>query len=549
VKRPAWLFRRFRVGLRTEIILNLAFLMTGALLLVGFGVIKIHERDILEQKVKNGKMIVRAVQNSINLHSTERIGSSGKTFFLHRVIQIYADSEEIEDIAVVDPSQKVIASSLEGGQARRIADAHMAQAISENRVLWELDREDSLFFPIYRDLKLFSPLLKDGRLIGGIYLRLSLADVMKGIMTSQRLIIILVLLDGVVIVFFGSFLLSRIIVNPLKELVRATDAVARGDYEQRIVLSDSNEIGRLADSFNQMTCRLRESRRDVQEYVRSLESANQRLQQTQMELIRSEKLASIGHFAAGVAHEVGNPLGAILGYTSILQKSIDGGTEEFEYLKRIEVGIQRINKIIRELLDFSRPSVVEIKEVDLNSVVENCLSLLSYQESFKNIKPSLQLKKDLPPVQADESQIQQVFVNLIINAVDSMPDGGELTVRTEDHIPQIDNDGVRRRRDDPADSDYTHLRHSQGAEYPLTSFRKGGSVVCASIVDTGGGIPPEDLEKIFDPFFTTKDPDRGTGLGLSISLRILENFGGTIEVESQVGKGSTFRVLLPVSTS
>jgi signal transduction histidine kinase len=272
-----------------------------------------------------------------------------------------------------------------------------------------------------------------------------------------------------------------------------------------------------------------------------------------MELTRSEKLASIGRFAAGVAHEVGNPLGAILGYTSILQESLDDGSEGSEYLSRIEVEIQRINKIIRELLDFSRPSVVEIKEVDLNEVIEDCLSLLSYQESFKNITPVLELKKGLSPVQVDQSQIQQVFVNLIINAVDAMPDGGTLTVKTDGHIfkktQNANDEGQRRRQGDPADSDYTHLRQSHVTEHPLAALRRGTHVVSASVTDTGCGIAPEDLEKIFDPFFTTKDPDKGTGLGLSISMRILESFRGRIEVESQPGEGSTFRILLPVQKS
>jgi len=360
-------------------------------------------------------------------------------------------------------------------------------------------------------------------------------------------------LPGKKISVFGSFLLSRVVVNPLKTMVRATEGIARGDYDQRVAITEGNEIGILADSFNEMTHRLRESQRNVQDYVRSLEVANERLQQTQMELIRSEKLASIGRFAAGVAHEVGNPLGAILGYMSIVQEGMDEGSEALEYMKRIEVEVQRINRIIRELLDFSRPSAVEIKEVDLNRVIEDCLSLLSYQKSFRNITPVFELKEDLLVVQADESQIRQVFMNLMINAADAMPDGGQLTLKTEDYILQEasygDNEGQRRRRDDPDDSDYTHLRGLQTARYPFTPLRQGRRVICASIADTGCGIDPEDLGRIFDPFFTTKDPDKGTGLGLSISLRILESFGGKLEVESQIGKGSTFRILLPVSRS
>jgi hypothetical protein len=552
VRRPAWLFRKFRVGLRTEIIFNLALLMTGALLLVGFGIIKIHERDILKQKVKNGKMIVRSLENSLNLHLGGKMGVPERSFLLHRVIQVYTDAGEVEDIAIVDADRRVLASSLEGRRVSRINDDSMAEAISKRQILWRLDRGSSWFFPVYQDLRVFSPLIKDGTPWGGVYLRLSLADVMSSILTSQRLIMLLVLLDGAVIVLFGSFLLSRIIVKPLKALVRGTEGIARGEYDQRIMAGEGNEIGKLADSFNQMTQRLRESQRDVQEYVRSLEAANQQLQQTQMELIRSEKLASIGRFAAGIAHEVGNPLGAILGYTSILQKGVEEPGEASEYLRRVEVEIQRINKIIRELLDFSRPSSVEIREVNLNHVMEDCLSLLSYQKSFKEIDSSLVLKEDLPPVQADESQIQQVFVNLIMNAVDAMtPEGGTLTLQTDDYILQSawteSNRRPQRRRDDPEDSDYSHLRRTHQTDPLIARFLTGKRVVCARVKDTGCGIQPADLEKIFDPFYTTKDPDRGTGLGLSISMKILENFGGTIDVVSKVGEGSTFSVLLPAS--
>ena len=552
MRRPAWLFRKFRVGLRTEIIFNLALLMTGALLLVGFGIIKIHERDILKQKVKNGKMIVRSLENSLNLNLSGKMGMPERAFLLHRVIQVYTDAGEIEDIAIVDPDRRVLACSLEGRRVGRINDESMAEAISRKQVLWRLERGPSRVFPVYRDLQVFSPLVKDGIPWGGIYLRLSLADVMSSILTSQRLIMLLVLLDGIVIVLFGSFLLSRIIVKPLKALVRGTEGIARGEYDQRIMAGEGNEIGKLADSFNEMTQRLRESQRDVQEYVRSLEVANQQLQQTQMELIRSEKLASIGRFAAGVAHEVGNPLGAILGYTSILQDGVKDPGEASEYLRRVEVEIQRINKIIRELLDFSRPSSVEIREVNLNHVIEDCLSLLSYQKSFKKIQSCLVLKEGLPPIQADESQIQQVFVNLIMNAVDAMtPDGGTLTLQTDDYILQSALTGSdnkpQRRRDDPEDSDYSHLRRTHRTEQSIIPFLTGKRVVCARVKDTGCGIQTADLEKIFDPFYTTKDPDKGTGLGLSISMKILENFGGTIDVVSETGEGSTFSVLLPAS--
>jgi signal transduction histidine kinase len=148
------------------------------------------------------------------------------------------------------------------------------------------------------------------------------------------------------------------------------------------------------------------------------------LKQAQEELIRTEKLASIGRFAAGVAHEVGNPLGAILGYTSILQKEGMDRVESKDYLNRIEKEIERINRIVHELLDFARPSKFEIKEVEVNKVIESTLSLLSYQKNFKNIETRLDLQHDLPMIKGDDSQLSQVFLNIILNAIDAMPNGG-----------------------------------------------------------------------------------------------------------------------------
>jgi signal transduction histidine kinase len=287
--------------------------------------------------------------------------------------------------------------------------------------------------------------------------------------------------------------------------------------------------------------------------LESLETANKKLKQAQEELIRTEKLASIGRFAAGVAHEVGNPLGAILGYTSILEKGGIDREESKDYLKRIEKEIERINRIVRELLDFARPSNFEIREVEINKVIENTLSLLSYQKNFKNVETQLDLHPNLPLVKGDESQLSQVFINIILNAVDAMASGGILRIQTIEYIVEdLLTDRLQRlypprRKGDPVASDYSHLRKPDPLSALLTKFPKGTKLVKTQISDTGVGIAKEDLEKIFDPFFTTKAPDKGTGLGLSISLRIVESMGGEIRVDSKVGKGSTFEVYLPVA--
>src|SRR4030066_470141 len=172
----------------------------------------------------------------------------------------------------------------------------------------------------------------------------------------------------------------------MKDLVRLTQKISEGDFNQTIEVTSRNEIGQLISSFNRMIEQLKENQENIKEHLESLELANRKLKQAQEELIRTEKLASIGRFAAGVAHEVGNPLGSILGYTSILGQEGVSREESKDYLKRIEKEIERINRIVRELLNFAKPSKFEIQEVDLNQVIQNALSLLSYQNNFKNIE-------------------------------------------------------------------------------------------------------------------------------------------------------------------
>jgi hypothetical protein len=343
------------------------------------------------------------------------------------------------------------------------------------------------------------------------------------------------------------------LVKPLKELVQLTQKISEGDFSQKIEVTSKNEIGQLISSFNRMIERLKDNQESLDNHLASLESANKQLKQAQEELIRTEKLASIGRFAAGVAHEVGNPLGAILGYTSILEKNGIDREESKDYLKRIEKEIERINRIVRELLDFSRPSKFEIHDVDLNKAVENTLSLISYQKNFKNVETRLELQPNLPMIKGDESQLSQVLINIILNGIDAMPKGGTLEIHTgeyvvEDVFPRwLHLPFARRRKGDPEELDYFHLRKADPLSSLLTKFSKGDRLVRIRISDTGIGIKKEDLERIFDPFFTTKSPDKGTGLGLSISLRIVESMGGEIKVESEIEKGTSFELYFPAA--
>jgi len=326
-------------------------------------------------------------------------------------------------------------------------------------------------------------------------------------------------LNVLVLVVFGNFLLSRIVIRPIKRLVKIADHFEDTDLLSMMAESDRNEIAHLTMALNRMLKRLADNKERLEAHIRSLETANVELKQAKEEVLRSEKLSSLGRLAAGVAHEVGNPIGAILGYTNLLMDHVSDDKEAMDYLKRIEKEITRTNVIVRELLDFSRPSPSKSAPVDINALVRESTSFLARQELMASIEIETELEENIGMVWADADQLKQVLVNLMLNAGDAMEQGGSLTVVTRVVSHKI-------------------------AEADLDEYTT--KYIEISVSDTGKGIAASELHKIFDPFYTTKSPGKGTGLGLAISLRLIETFYGTIRVESAEGKGSTFTVRFPV---
>ncbi len=534
-----------------EVILNITLLVIAAILLVGISMLKLNERNILNQKIEGSWFIVRSIQNTID-HMFKGEGNpslAGPS--LQGLVEMYAADERLKAVAIVDRDFSIAAHSRREMIGRDLETRQFKRAILGGESFYELKTDKGVLFDDYRDLIVFSPLSIGGKVVGGLMVDLALADVMVSILESQRLVVLFIIIDSLVLIVFGSLLLSRVIVNPIKNLVNITGKIRDGDFDQKIDVTAKNEIGQLMQSFNQMAKKLGENKRRLEDHIHNLETTNKRLTRAQEDLLISEKLASIGRLAAGVAHEVGNPLGAILGYTKILQEGMDSREEGLNYLRRIETEIDRINYIVKGLLDFSRPTKFEVQELDVNITIKNTISLLSHQKSFRQIETKLDLEPNLSPVMADESQLQQVLINLFLNAADAMPDGGTLSVKTDEMEVRGDVEGElesifpRRRKSDPDKSDYSHLRKFKPLPLIYDRYSEGDRLVRINISDTGCGIKKGDLQTIFDPFFTTKPPDKGTGLGLSISLRIIEFFNGEMKVESQIGRGSAFTILLP----
>lgn len=308
----------------------------------------------------------------------------------------------------------------------------------------------------------------------------------------------LVTLAGLAAAGVIAWKLAGSISRPVSTLARASAGIARGEFTQMLPVESADEIGLLTESFNSM--------------VESLKERDDLLkEQTRRQLNRSERLASVGRLAAGVAHEVNNPLTGVLTFAHMLLKNAPDDSQDREDIETIINATTRCKVIIRGLLDFSRQNEPQKKLADLNGVLREALNLTQNQARISRVDVVEELDPDLTALVIDNYQIQEVAVNVIVNAIDAMPDGGRFTVRT--------------RSVDAEDGKWVEFEMS----------------------DTGCGISPENLEHIFDPFFTTKPTGKGTGLGLAMAYGVVAEHGGAIDVSSEVGRGTTVTVRLPAT--
>lgn len=293
-----------------------------------------------------------------------------------------------------------------------------------------------------------------------------------------------------------AYVLSKRIYDPIERLAQASQEITGGNLDVRVELSSNDELGDFARRFNTMASTLQERDKQLKEFAKT-------------KIMQSERLALIGQLAANVAHELNNPLQGIVTYSHLLLEEFpeENGSIAAS-LQRVVTQANRCRDIIRGLLDFSRQRKPDKMIVDLNSVLQECLTLVENQALFHNIELKQEFDPGIPRIILDPSQLQQVILNLIINAAEAMEEGGELNIKTH-HLPSDHAVGI-------------------------------------SVSDTGYGIPEEHMEKLFDPFFTTKEVGHGTGLGLAISYGIVREHGGSIDVNSDVGKGTTFTVYLPL---
>jgi signal transduction histidine kinase len=357
------------------------------------------------------------------------------------------------------------------------------------------------------------------------------------------LLLLLVLLDVIVFLALGSHLMERLVLRPLEETVAVAEAIARGEYDRRVPAGRTREAATLSRALNGLTDQLLQNQARLAENVRSLDETNRLLNETQRELIQAEKMASIGRLGAGIAHEIGNPLGALLGYVAVLRRR--GLAEDLVPGMEREAG--RIDQIVRGLLDYARPGPATREPVEVNESIRRATELLRAQGRLGGVSVRLSLAEELPPVPGVPHRVEQIFVNLLSNADAAMGGEGEITVVTRRERYTPERPVPARRADDPPGIDYSHLRRLRYGTFRDTNrLQSEREVVRVVVADTGPGIPPDQIEAVFDPFFTTKAPGEGTGLGLAIVAGTVAEMGGRIEVSSAPGGGATFNLYFPI---
>jgi signal transduction histidine kinase len=373
-------------------------------------------------------------------------------------------------------------------------------------------------------LILSTPLLQNDQALAAASIVLPLEGIYQSLRRSQKMLFIYLFINTVVLTFIGIYRLSKVYFQPLTRLARRAEDYREDDEMLFSVRKEDNELHKLSGSLNSMLRRISADKEKLRSTVNSLETANLELKKAQEEIIRAEKLASVGRLSAGIAHEIGNPIGIVMGYLELLKQKDIPDTERKEYIHRTEEEIERINTIIRQLLEISRPSNAGLKVVSVHDLIDDIAQVLDVQPLMSNIELECRLQAQNDKVLADSNQLRQVFLNLIINAADAVSSEGK-AVNGKLSIQST----LAGEKPEQPQNQQKHLK--------------------IMFIDNGPGIPEENIANIFDPFYTTKDPGKGTGLGLSVSFMIIEGFGGKLTVSSEIGEGTTMTVLLPVVES
>lgn len=503
--------------------MHLIILFSIGMLSIGFILITSVQRLLITAAAVNGRTFVSGIERII-AHSEKAeladMDSSWK-FSLSRLVY----DSEFSCLKVFDFRQRL---SIEAGGTQCSGVSGLQKAIEEsmqsgNRQVRYSGRTWGVYWPQEQYMLIAAPAYRKGKLVAGVGVVFPLERIYQRLRRVQLAILFYVLLNTAVLTVIGGYGLSQLMVKPLKRLVKRADNYRHQDDMFFLHDRDSNEFNKLSAALNHMLNRIAEDKIKLEESITSLEKVNLELKSTQQGIIRAEKLATVGRLSSGIAHEIGNPLGIVMGYLELLKQNRLSEAEKKDYIRRAANEINRINVIIGRLLESARASQTDVSSVSVHDILKDIVTAAKVQPITGELDFELKLLAGDDCVQADPDQLRQVFLNLIINAADAVavldpPVKGKLQIQTE-NVEEISNGSTN-----------------------------GGAWIRIFFADNGSGISEGSLENLFDPFFTTKAPGKGTGLGLSVSYTIIEGIGGTIEAAGGENGGTIMTIMLPVKT-
>ncbi len=507
-------------GLKSKIAINISLFLLLGMVSIDLVTMLTAQRNLIRAEVAKGKAVSRLLGDYLIVHriwedlhqepsARAELGvtleEAGVTSFLLQTLEpqqiAFGPSPSSSEEEILALTQKAISSGIES--------THLIG--STFGLVW--------MQPEY--LVLTSPLRLNGDVVAGFSLVFSLEGIYRSLRQSQKIMFLFIFVNTAILSFLGIYRVFKLYLQPLSRLAQRAENYKEDEQVLFSVRKEDNELQRLSAALNGLLRRLSAEKEKLRDTVASLETANFELKKAQIEIIRAEKLASVGRLSAGIAHEIGNPIGIVTGYLELMKQADLADDERVEYLGRAEKEIERISAIIRQLLEISRPSQAGPQPVSVHAIIGELTQVLDVQPFMSHVRFAADLSADSDVVTADASQLRQVFLNLIINAADAISAKG----------PRTEGDLV------------IATGNSTG---PGLATGPAGRWLRIRFSDNGSGIPEKDLANIFDPFFTTKEPGKGTGLGLSVSFMIIESFGGSMQVESVVGQGTCMTVSLPV---
>lgn len=476
---------RRKSGLYTEIILTMALVVGAALLFGGLLLLRLTETELLKLKVQSSRAMLEFVSRSVSATK----GDSPEPPNFDKISTMIGDiGPTVESWQLYDRYANLLYSY---PPRKKGSFSEVKSLVNEvlvfSRSVHRLNYEQHLM-PIVSTgegyITVAVPFMGSGSGSGVLLARFTVDDVGKQVIKARNLVLLYVFLYGSVLVAFGVVALARNVIKPVRQLNAATSQVAAGDLTTNVPVAGPGEIADLANSFNAMTRALQRGRED---------------------LIQSERMASVGHLSAGMAHEIGNPLGAVLGYLELLKSELEPGRSR-EMVEHSLTEIMRIDRLVKELLDYAAPTEESLGVVDPADVLREAVEILSHQAVFETIEFDVDCPDKLGLVRIDSYKFMQVLVNLMVNAKDCL--------------------------------EGSHVIH--------VSASRQGQFAEIAVRDEGCGIPEDVLPHIFDPFFTSKPKGKGRGLGLTICHRIISEAHGKIVARSRQESGTTFTIILPI---